>query len=418
MNKILRLASVLVCGVFIFGCKENAPNKVFKHQATLELAINPYDEKVPDVQEVFDIFAYIPLETTPKSVFSSIIEVIMYEDTFIILTKITDSQKGVLRFDSSGKFIGAIGSYGKGPADFTSLMDMSVDKEQKEIYLLDSNRILIFDLHGNFLRKKDLDTYYDEIEVIDSTSYLLSKKGYYVKTEEPYHLFLYKNDTLQDKFLPIEPILKMGSPLNYQRLKRSNNQIYYLKEFSDSLIFTYSESNFIPHLRTNFNEYSLSSNPKIQEKITAFNPDNNLSNFHVFELKRELESQYVSDFINYWECENLSLLQYRFRRKNYKIILDKKENKIYNYEHIYQNKNSIFDNLPLGILEDNSGFVYGLTTEMLMDQEYVKLAELEDERLQKIQEDLDDTDNPVLVMVKAKAKAEAEIETEIIPIPQ
>lgn len=56
-------------------------------------------------------------------------------------------------FDKSGKFITAIGSYGKGPNEYLNVYDQQLDEKNNRIYLLpwQSDKILVYDLKGAIL---------------------------------------------------------------------------------------------------------------------------------------------------------------------------------------------------------------------------------------------------------------------------
>jgi hypothetical protein len=90
---------------------------------------------------------YIPLETTPECLIQEISR-IEFSNEYIF---IKDFRK-LLQFDRSGKFIRKIGSEGRGPGEYSTLFDFSIDEQEKEISIISTSdhKLMIFSFEGVF----------------------------------------------------------------------------------------------------------------------------------------------------------------------------------------------------------------------------------------------------------------------------
>jgi len=92
---------------------------------------------------------YIPLETNSASLLKTILH-IEFCDSIIF---VCDDDK-LLKFDTAGRFIKQIGIKGRGPGEYPSIYDFSVDKTNQLIYIAASRfkDILIFNFDGNLVK--------------------------------------------------------------------------------------------------------------------------------------------------------------------------------------------------------------------------------------------------------------------------
>lgn len=145
MNKIILLSVVLIFGIFKTNEKDIPV-----------LAIDPAKDKESTfyLSEYASDVQYIKLETNDICLISEITKVLVVgEDVF--LTSHQNGYTKLLRFSLEGKFINEIGKWGRGPGEYSTVLDFTVDRFGKSVYLLDtSGKILHFTYEG-----KMLDTY-------------------------------------------------------------------------------------------------------------------------------------------------------------------------------------------------------------------------------------------------------------------
>jgi hypothetical protein len=94
---------------------------------------------------------YVTLETSPECMIESI-SGIWLNDSLIV---VRSNSPQVYIFDRSGKLLRKIGSYGRGPGEYNTLMGMNVDQLNKLIRVSEMRRTLTFDFNGKFLGSFD-----------------------------------------------------------------------------------------------------------------------------------------------------------------------------------------------------------------------------------------------------------------------
>ena len=92
---------------------------------------------------------YISLETNSASLLKTILHIELCDSIIFVC----DNDK-LLKFDTAGRFIKQIGIKGRGPGEYPSIYDFSVDKTNQLIYIAASRikETLIFDFDGNFIK--------------------------------------------------------------------------------------------------------------------------------------------------------------------------------------------------------------------------------------------------------------------------
>ena len=106
---------------------------------------------------------FIPLESTDSSLISSINKMYFLNDYIFILDK--KGGKGLYIFDRKGQFIRKIGKVGKGPGEYISIDDFTIDRNKSIIYFLaDRKNILLYDIRGQYIRSFKTQFYASKIE--------------------------------------------------------------------------------------------------------------------------------------------------------------------------------------------------------------------------------------------------------------
>src|SRR5690606_32851591 len=105
-----------------------------------------------------DFFAepsYIPLQTTPESLIGSINRLYFFDGRIYVLDK---KQNAVLIFDQSGAFLSKVQRLGRGPGEYQSVMDFTIDRKQKHLLLYADRpyKLLTFEMDGTFLEETRL----------------------------------------------------------------------------------------------------------------------------------------------------------------------------------------------------------------------------------------------------------------------
>ena len=104
------------------------------------------------LNDLFDEFEFISLETTNESIFGRIKKLIIFDNKYYI----HDSQlKKIFVFQMDGTFIQTIGNIGNGPGEYNHLEDFIIDEENNRIIILGfPSKVYIYDLYGKFIQQK------------------------------------------------------------------------------------------------------------------------------------------------------------------------------------------------------------------------------------------------------------------------
>ncbi len=145
-----RLTGLLLAGILISGSC-NRPGSVKDPAAdlpyTIDLERNIVNVRSVPLSTLGKEVEYIPLETGEGSMLRRIASVIVCDSLIIV----SDGTK-ILRFSQQGKFLGQIGSTGKGPGEYTYVRHFNVDKRNREVFVLAMGTVLVFGIDGEFRR--------------------------------------------------------------------------------------------------------------------------------------------------------------------------------------------------------------------------------------------------------------------------
>lgn len=95
---------------------------------------------------------YVPLETDTACLIQSISNAFLTDSLIFV-----SDYNRLLKFDNNGNFLKQIGTKGRGPGEYPSLGNFLVDEDNREIFVLSSGKILVFDFEGKFKRDFKID---------------------------------------------------------------------------------------------------------------------------------------------------------------------------------------------------------------------------------------------------------------------
>ena len=105
------------------------------------------DETKMNLSEIAEKVEYIFLETTDSCLVGDIVKVVVDDGLVFISDK-----KQLLIFNSSGKYLNAVGHTGRGPGEFVEVMDFSVDIAKDRIFVLDrfQQKVFCYTYNGKY----------------------------------------------------------------------------------------------------------------------------------------------------------------------------------------------------------------------------------------------------------------------------
>lgn len=161
--------AIFCCFSFSNGLAQQVNSSVKRINLTAGLAS---DETKMYLSEIAEKVEYVFLETSNECLLDKIKKVIV-DDSLVFIS----DKKQLLIFNSSGKFITAVGGVGRGPGEYVEVMDFSVDLSKDRIFVLDryQQKVLCYAYNGKYQSSFRFRTPYpSKIEVIKNSGLIIS----------------------------------------------------------------------------------------------------------------------------------------------------------------------------------------------------------------------------------------------------
>ena len=122
------------------------------------IIINP--DKDPETKfflsELSSDIRYLKLETRPECMIDQVMKVLV-DNNLVFVHSHSNPAGHLFIFSNSGKFIRQIGKQGRGPGEYSSVHDFTIDRENKKIYLIDSmGKLFVYDYSGKCLKTEKI----------------------------------------------------------------------------------------------------------------------------------------------------------------------------------------------------------------------------------------------------------------------
>ena len=157
----------------------------------------------------------------------------------------------VLLFQHDGKFIGKVDKMGRGSGEYLSMEDFDV--RDSLVYVLSrvQKRISVYDWNGAFVRKVDLDDWYQHLKIIDDNLMLLSSESANEKGVD-FVVLDYHSSECIEMFFPFEENegITFG---DFNPFCGTFIGGYYLIRPFDYTIYRLNKSEFKPYCQFRFN---------------------------------------------------------------------------------------------------------------------------------------------------------------------
>ena len=383
--------------VLLLGCSAPSPKNQNKVKDDLYIIdVESVYEKTEDIllSEVSTNINYIPLETLPDNLLSGINQIEITESYIFV----SDRNK-LLQFTREGRFIRQIGNIGRGPGEYTSIMNFAINEESNMILVNGEHRFNMYDLNGNFKH---------EIHNPPGGSFIIYKPNriafYCINyTGQPINLIITDQELkplfeFQNHDPRPQTSLKFNAPLY------SYDKELYIKENFNDTLFSVKDSVQLAHIIFNEKEllldkdFDLISTGNVSDLIDQIDKvKNKLMTKSIFESKRFVFTEYKI---------GVGPRDVRYMR----VLFDKKSN------NTYATDNDGFINdvdggvkiWPLKICQDSLMVNY---LDAFAFKDYVSTDAFKNsnpkypekkKQLEQLANSLDINDNPVLMLVKLK----------------
>jgi len=353
--------------------------------------------KAIKLSEIADDISYIILDdSVPIGFINSNIRCISNSIFF------SELDVGILEYNRKGEFKKKIGSIGRGPGEYTSYVDFTVDENSGTVYIRDRGGIIIaYSEMGTYSRSFSLPGIADHIRTIELMNSRIFVFNYLQFEGVKYSWIVL--DTLGniiDKKERSEPIFTSRFSGSYGTYKY-RDKLAYWNSYSDTVL------SFSPDLST---EVSLLITPG-EHRLP----------------KSEVDISDLSQYLHVWqilETNRFFIITCTYKKPSL-VLIDKNSKKSYMSLLVVERKGltsdmiggleNDFDGgtkfLPKGYFEENgSEYLIGLVEPFnlkthIAGSEFKKIIPKYPERkdeLKKLASKLKETDNPVLMIVKLK----------------
>lgn len=209
-----------------------------------------YPKKELILQDFMDV-EYVALETTDEFLTQGLVQDVGKQ--YLLVTN-RNKDGDIFIFDrKTGKGVRKINRQGQGAEEYARITGIILDESNEEIFVKSlGNKILVYDLHGNFKRCLNLGREVSSIFDYDPSSLICyDMSDYHSKGKDrskPYHIIISKQDgsITREIFIPFEtintPIVTDGDRFvaNYSYQIRPSDDKWTLMDASSDTLYNYA----------------------------------------------------------------------------------------------------------------------------------------------------------------------------------
>jgi hypothetical protein len=385
--------NILIIAFFEIGC-QNLNNKDKNQIITFNLNELPRITNIKLSDLNFVDIEYIPLESNEHCMIPMINDIIVGDSYFL-----THFFSKIYKFQTNGSFITKIGTEGRGPNEFTIVHDVDIDKKNHYIYLVSGwqKKFYIYSEGGEFIRTFQCPHRTTDFRVTEDgilcyninsfadveTSYnLIDIDGRIIKNFPNKYLWhLVQRDTYVFEFENI--------------FYRFNNRLFKKEVYSDT-VYVFENIDFKPHLVIELGKRLITTKARSNSSPEQI-MDNFIAPINLFEFGDFIYYEFIVSLNNH--REQLSFIG--SKKNDFQVLVDPEKDIINDLDggpNIW----------PKAIKDDNTviSWIDAINIKNHVSSEAFKNSTPKypekKKELEKIANNLKETDNPVLMMVRLK----------------
>ena len=336
------------------------------------------------LSEVISVSRFIPLETKNESLISGAYKVVQYGDRYIMLDKYGASS--VFAFDTSGHFLVKYGSKGNNIGQYKLPMDFVVDRNHKELIILNSevHDLNYYDVHtGNFKRAKHFNFPAHQFIKVNNNCFAFSGAA-------KDNRIIFSDSTLRRSKSYIDYSQRFSMGLLNQFTELNDSTVLFRVSYDDH-IYKVENDKISPYLHVNFGPFALTNN--YYDSLS--------------EPQRQRLTEYTTvkmcNLLTYYETENNRVFTFWFNRRAYLFVQDKKtlHKKIFTTGD-YRNDTLFPESFPTILGVDSEGFFLSLvsSTNMLKAFRKYSMNKTASQQVPEKMQDITELSNPIIVKFK------------------
>ena len=393
------LIKILIYSLLVISCT-NAENKDENKIITFDLKELPKLTTVKLSDLGFVDVEYIPLETNEQSMISGTNDLI--DGNKLIVAKgfyLVKYFKTILEFQSNGSFIARIGTLGRGPNDFLVPHDAKVDEKNQNIYVLAGwqKKFFVYSDNGKLIRTFQIPFFSNEFSFFEK-EILCYSENHMGNIENSYNLIdtngvIIKSFPNRYPFKNHDAHSTSGENLFYH----FDKQLFKKEVYSDT-VYCYENEGFKPHLVIQVGNKLITPQAR-SEYEGLYLAKNYISPLNLFEFGDYVYYEFIYKF-----ALPDDVLIYSFigsKRNSFRAVINTGQG-------IINDLDGGPNILPKTIKDDNT--IIALV-DALQLKTHVSSVTFKNStpkfpgrkiELEKLANNLKETDNPVLVLVKTK----------------
>ena len=270
MRHIIFILPILL---FISCAKEkkqisNSTNQ--NHIKEIDIGKKCFDDK-SDYTDIISDVEFIKLETNSNCLIGNILKIDYFNHNFYILDK-----NRLLIFDSEGNFLNALDKIGRGHEEYIEIRDFFVD-EEGSIFILSYKNIVVYDSNLRFLYRQKIklrqNTGFDLNPVrflfVDNNYYYFYSGSFGIENFNGKEYGLYcanKKGKLIEKYIPV----KYNYTHGHQNFYRSNNIINFTNTYGNDTIYQIIGDKLTPKFYIKFVNSNIREKDMMEDRGTIF----------------------------------------------------------------------------------------------------------------------------------------------------
>jgi hypothetical protein len=136
--------------IFLCACSTKSKNSRDTNPNCIIINLDAQKEMIYPASNIFKQVQSIILETKDDCLIGIVTEIQVFDGYIYVLDKL--KAKALFVFDMDGRFIRKIGKLGRGPGEYSSISDFTIDPLNKEIYVLDNHKLHKYKIDGTFVK--------------------------------------------------------------------------------------------------------------------------------------------------------------------------------------------------------------------------------------------------------------------------
>ena len=219
---------------------------------------------------IVESYRYIALETTAESLIGNI-DKICTDSGFIFVYDHDNNL--LLSFDDTGKFLGKIGKQGRGPEEYIEIWSMTLDKQKKEVCLLDlaGRKLMYFNYEGEHVKTEPMYYLFTDFEFIGDKRVVFTGSSH--NNSAPLvnlHRLLVAENNQKPLYRGFPITIEFRERFNletYQSLRKFEDEVYYYHVLADT-IWQIKENGYVAKYTLDFPQRGVLFTPQDIQQIT------------------------------------------------------------------------------------------------------------------------------------------------------